>query len=92
MSIYDRNNNLAIFKFGFENVCRQYAGKHFCNIIGNIAEMAEGNFAFRFGFLLKLSDQLSEKSKIPFVNLLSRQNLDFFGKEKYFSIFKIFLT
>ena len=72
------------------------AGRHFGNILGiiagNIAEKAEENFAFEIEFLLKLPDQPSEKSKIPFVNFLSEQNFDFCGKEKIFSIFEIFLT
>ena len=78
-----QNSNLAL---------KMSAGRHFSNIIGNIAEKAEENFAFEIEFLLKLPDQLSEKSKIPFVNFLSGQNFDFCGKEKIFSIFEIFLV
>ena len=84
MFIYDTTYDMAIFKSSFENVCRQYAG--------NIADKAEENFAFEIEFLLKLPDQPSEKSKIPFVNFLSEQNFDFCGKEKIFSTFEIFLT
>ena len=32
---------------------KMFAGKHFDNISGNIAEEAEENFAFKIGLLLK---------------------------------------
>ena len=70
------------------------AGRHFGNILGiNTginAEKIEENFAFEIEFLLKLSDQLSEKSKIPSVNFLSRQNLIFVEKKRFFQFLKFY--